>query len=374
MHDARAAVSSRVAGRLSGTGRSAGGVYQPWLHAYAVLVAVGILVLVCSGGLVTSHDAGLAVPDWPTSFGYNMFALPLSRWLAPGGVRLEHSHRLIASGEGWLTVILAVWLWRSEPRRWVRSLGYAAFGAVLFQGVLGGLRVVLRADWIGIVHGCFAQAFFALVAFIAFAESRWWLRLGEARNNGEAWQRTRGLRRHVAGIVLVIYAQMALGAAMRHAHAGLSIPDFPTAYGHWWPQVHGADIPALNQHRTEVLHVPPTSLAQIHLQMTHRMMAAIILLGVVAGAVSAWRKGDRLPGSIRRFAMAWPLLIAVQVTLGMYTIWTGKAADVATAHVAVGALSLVWGVLLYAALRRWSEPSRDLRAPQAVERPMEVHA
>ena len=89
--------------------------------------------------------------------------------------------------------------------------------------------------------------------------------------------------------------------------------------------------------------MPPTSLAQIHLQMTHRMLAVIILLGVVAAAVSAWRKRDLLPDSIRYFALGWPALVAVQITLGMYTIWTQKAADVATAHVAVGALSFVWG-------------------------------
>ena len=124
--------------------------------------------------------------------------------------------------------------------------------------------------------------------------------------------------------------------------------------------------------------MPPTSLAQIHLQMTHRMMATVILLGVVAGAVSAWRKRDTLPDSIRRFSLGWPTLIAGQVTLGMYTIWTQKAADVATAHVAVGALSLVWGVLFYAVLRRWSEPARVEAAivrNRLVEQPLEeAHA
>ena len=100
-----------------------GFAYSPWRHAYTVLMAVSILALICSGGLVTSNDAGLAVPDWPTSYGYNMFAFPLSRWLAPGGIRLEHSHRLIATGEGMLSIILAAWFWAAEPRRWVRNLG-----------------------------------------------------------------------------------------------------------------------------------------------------------------------------------------------------------------------------------------------------------
>ena len=172
---------------------------------------------------------------------------------------------------------------------------------------------------------------------------------------------------------------MALGAGMRHAHAGLSIPDFPKAYGHWWPQIHKADIPALNVQRAETMHMPPTSLVQIHLQMTHRMLALIILLGVVAAAMSAWRKRDLLPDSVRHFAFGWPVLIAGQITLGMYTIWTQKAADVATAHVAVGALSFVWGVLLYAILRRWSEPATAVDAGpvqiQSIEQPLaEVRA
>ena len=362
-YDARAVVSGGVAARLAGTDRRAGNrgatpaPYSPWLHGYTVLLTASILVLICSGGMVTSKGAGLTVPDWPNSYGYSMFAFPVSRWV--GGVLLEHTHRLAASTVGFLTIILAVWLTLAERRRWVRNLGYVAVGAVILQGVLGGLRVVLVADWIGIFHASLAQAFFALAAFIALTESRWWLRLGEGNKLAGLAGRTRGLRRHVLGITLVIYTQMAVGAAMRHAHAGLSIPDFPKAYGHWWPQIHKADVPALNVQRAEVLHMPPTSLAQIHLQMTHRMLAAVILLGVVAGAVSAWRKRDALPDSIRRFALGWPALIAMQVTLGIYTIWTQKAADVATAHVAVGALSLVWGVLFYAVLRRWSEPARS---------------
>ena len=362
-YDARAVVSGGVAARLAGTDRRAGNrgaapaPYSPWLHGYTVLLTASILVLICSGGMVTSKGAGLTVPDWPNSYGYSMFAFPVSRWV--GGVLLEHTHRLAASTVGFLTIILAVWLTLAERRRWVRNLGYVAVGAVILQGVLGGLRVVLVADWIGIFHASLAQAFFALAAFIALTESRWWLRLGEGNKLAGLAGRTRGLRRHVLGITLVIYTQMAVGAAMRHAHAGLSIPDFPKAYGHWWPQIHKADVPALNVQRAEVLHMPPTSLAQIHLQMTHRMLAAVILLGVVAGAVSAWRKRDALPDSIRRFALGWPALIAMQVTLGIYTIWTQKAADVATAHVAVGALSLVWGVLFYTVLRRWSEPARS---------------
>src|SRR5213593_1191489 len=102
-----------------------------WLHRFAVMTAVAGLCLICVGGLVTSHGVGMSVPDWPTTYGYNMFFFPFSKWV--GGIFYEHSHRLVASGVGLLTVILAVWLWRQEQRRWLRWLGILAVGAVILQ-------------------------------------------------------------------------------------------------------------------------------------------------------------------------------------------------------------------------------------------------
>src|SRR5258705_1587582 len=110
-----------------------------WFHRFAILLAAATLCLVCIGGLVTSHEAGMAVPDWPTTFGYNMFFFPISKWV--GGVLFEHSHRLFASLVGFLTIILAVWLWVKEERAWLRWLGIVALGAVILQGILCGLRV-----------------------------------------------------------------------------------------------------------------------------------------------------------------------------------------------------------------------------------------
>ena len=314
----------------------------PFLHAYAVFVALSILVLICSGGLVTSKGAGLTVPDWPTSYGYNMFAFPVSRWV--GGVLYEHSHRLIASTVGMLTLVLTVWIFVSDRRRWMKVLGVVASVAVTIQGVLGGLRVVELWDWMGIFHACLAQSFLALVSFIALATSRWWFVLGatggDRRNN--ARQVTGALGKTLLVAACLIFLQLALGATMRHAHAGLSIPDFPKAYGHWWPRVHRADMPALNSAR-DAVHEPPTTLAQIHLQMTHRMNAYLIIALAATAAVLAWRRRGTLPDALRRLAMVGIGFIAVQATLGMYTIWTKKAADVATAHVA--------------AWRRWSGPA-----------------
>jgi heme a synthase len=159
------------------------------LHWYAVVAAASVSLLICSGGLVTSHEAGMAVPDWPNTFGYNMFLFPVSRWV--GGVFFEHTHRLIASTVGLLTVILCIALFVIEDRRWVKTLGLIAVGAVVVQGILGGLRVTENNAVLGLFHGCLAQGFFALMATIALVTSRFWERLERAGTVGnEATNRT----------------------------------------------------------------------------------------------------------------------------------------------------------------------------------------
>src|SRR4051812_16929493 len=144
-----------------------------WLNGFAWFTTIATLLLICSGGMVTSKGVGLAVPDWPTTFGYNMFLFPVSQWV--GGIFFEHTHRLVASTVGFMTIILAVWLWRAESRRWLRILGLVSLGAVVLQGVLGGLRVTMLKDEIGIFHACLAQAFFGLLVFIGLATSRFWI-------------------------------------------------------------------------------------------------------------------------------------------------------------------------------------------------------
>src|SRR5436305_5927153 len=148
-----------------------------WLNRFAWLTFVATLFLICSGGMVTSKNVGLAVPDWPTTFGYNMFLFPVSKWV--GGILFEHTHRLIASAVGFLTIILASWLWSSESRRWVRNLGLVALAGVILQGILGGLRVTMLRDEIGIFHACVAQAFLALLVVTGRETTNLWRSLGE---------------------------------------------------------------------------------------------------------------------------------------------------------------------------------------------------
>src|SRR5580658_6739058 len=184
------------------------------LHTFAKFLAGCTLLLVLAGSLVTSTGSGLSVPDWPTTYGWNMLTFPPSKWV--GGVLYEHSHRLIATTVGFLSIILAVWLWLSESRRWMKWLGVAALGAVIAQGVLGGLTVLffLPAS-ISTAHAGLAEIFFCLIVSIALFTSPEWVEGYGWRPDagGESEQRLRALATTTTGL---IYLQILLGATMRH--------------------------------------------------------------------------------------------------------------------------------------------------------------
>jgi cytochrome c oxidase assembly protein subunit 15 len=375
---------------------------RTWLHRFAVVTALATLGLIVMGGLVTSRGVGMAVPDWPTSYGYNMFALPVSMWLT-GGVFDEHTHRLWASAVGVLVVALARWLggrkacwpllaigfaevvagwlllrlgadWKGAGHFlagiggvvllggvvWVRNapaakplpaLGWAAFVLVQLQGLLGGLRVVLDAHLLGdvrlgtafgIVHGCLGQAFLVLLCVIALFTSRWWR---ERRNppRGETLPTDPRLARWFLVATVLIFLQLLIGATMRHQHAGLAIADFPLAYGRLWPDTSADAVARYNQQRVEITTANAITSFQIWLQMLHRLMAGAVLAAV---AFVVWRaqRGSNA-AALRRLAGVWLGLIFLQAALGAWTIWSNKAADIATAHVLVGALSLVTGAV-----------------------------
>jgi cytochrome c oxidase assembly protein subunit 15 len=312
--------------------------YRPALFWFAVLNAVATFLLIGLGGLVTSHEAGMSVPDWPTSYGYNMFALPIRFWT--GGAFFVHTHRLLASAVGFLTTVLAVWLWLKDPRKWMHWLGIAAFLLVVVQGILGGLRVDLRMASLGVFHGAIAQIFLVLVSFIALFTSRWWHQSATVKQVPVP----RGLRSHILWVTVLIFIQLLIAATMRHQHAGLAIPDFPLAYGKVWPNTSPAAIASYNEHRTEINGENPITAFQVNLQMVHRLVAYAIFLGVAAAAMLARKKLGGADG-LTKFAFFWLALLTLQILLGAATIWTNKAADVATAHVMVGALALLTGSL-----------------------------
>ena len=317
---------------------------NPFLHRFAWFTASATLLLICSGGMVTSKGVGLAVPDWPTTFGYNMFFFPVSKWV--GGILFEHTHRLLGSTIGLLTIILAVWLWRSSAERWVKRLGWASLGAVILQGVLGGLRVTLLKDQIGIFHACLAQAFLGMLVIIALATSPFWRKLSRSA----AQIPSQSLTILALAISGLIYAQLALGATMRHQHRDLAIPDFPLAYGQIIPATDAATLARINVAR-EAQAMSEVSAAQIWLQMAHRFLAAIIGLTILAFFFVVRHERAVAP-ALRFLSSFWLLLVAGQITLGAWTIWSNKAADIATAHVAVGAVTFATGVVVCAVLLR----------------------
>jgi len=291
--------------------------------------------------MVTSKNVGLAVPDWPTTFGYNMFLFPVSKWV--GGILFEHTHRLIASAVGFLTIILAIWLWRCERRRWVRNLGLIALAGVILQGILGGLRVTMLKDEIGIFHACVAQAFLALLVVIALVTTTFWRSLDKVDISPKKFAPIRSLS---FGLTLAIYIQLALGATMRHQHRDLSILDFPTANGAWIPDTSATALAKINVWR-DARVLSDVDAFQIWLQMTHRFVAVLIAIGIIAFCLRVWRDAGQLP-ALRKLSMWWGAFFFLQLTLGAWTIWSNKAADIATAHVAVGAVMLSFGVSISA--------------------------
>jgi heme a synthase len=181
-----------------------------WPHRVAVILACATFPLLFIGGLVTSMGAGLAVPDWPTTFGYNMFLYPWSKMV--GGIFYEHSHRLVASFVGLLTIALALVFWLRERRAWLRWLGLAALALVIVQGILGGLRVIWLQDTLAIFHAATAQAFFALTVCLAMWTSAEW----QDSPRGHPLEDGGRLGRLCAVTTGLIYLQVVFGALLRH--------------------------------------------------------------------------------------------------------------------------------------------------------------
>jgi cytochrome c oxidase assembly protein subunit 15 len=304
--------------------------------------------------MVTSKGVGLAVPDWPTTFGYNMFLFPVSKWV--GGILFEHTHRLLGSAVGFLTIILAVWLWLREKRKWLRNLGVIALVAVILQGVLGGLRVTMLKAEIGIFHACLAQAFLGLIVFIALATTKFWQRVAAPNAFGAGRASRRPMFRMAVAITVAIYVQLALGATMRHQHRDLAILDFPTANGAWIPDTSAAALAKINAWR-DARALSDVTAFQIWLHMAHRFLALLIAIGVIAFCSRVLRDAPGF-GKLRRLSVFWVTLVVCQIALGAWTIWSNKAADVATAHVAVGAIMLSFGVSISAICRRVLAGSR----------------
>ena len=284
--------------------------YNRGLHRFAVVLACWTFLLIIAGALVTSNDAGLSVPDWPTSFG-SLYKIPR----LVGGVKFEHTHRMIAQGAGLLTIILAIWTALVEKRRWLRILGWSALGTVIAQGVLGGLTVLffLPAP-ISSAHAALAQTFFCIVVAIAVFTGRKWV---EEQPRIEFDERKPSLFTLTLLSIFVLYVQLLLGALFRHH--GLS----------WWPHVANAVIVCFVLTWTAVRALAVHS----HVEAVRRpatMMLSLVITQLGLGFAAfltrvAWGKDAVQP--------ELPMVIST------------------VAHVAVGALLLATTVIL--AIQVW---------------------
>ena len=269
-----------------------------------MITACATFPLLFIGGLVTSKGAGLAVPDWPTTFGYNMFLYPWAKMV--GNIFYEHSHRLVASGVGLLTIGLALTFWFSERRQWLRWLGMAALGLVIAQGVIGGLRVVLLEHTLAIVHAALAQAFFALtVSLVIFTSAEW-------RQEPEDNPLTDGGRLYRLCLVTtgLLYVQAVFGAVLRHTGERLD---------------------------------------------AHLLFAIMIALHVILILLRVMRShGDQpvltRPAWFLGILLLLQLLLGVASYLGKFTsVWqlpAGMVVFLTTIHLVTGALMLVTSLLL----------------------------
>jgi cytochrome c oxidase assembly protein subunit 15 len=294
--------------------------YQPALAWFALLGSAWVFVLVALGAFTTSIGAGMAFPDWPLSNG----SVNPPGWLTEIDKFAEHSHRLSGTMMGLITIILAVWLHRSEARSWLRKLGWWALAIVLVQGVLGGTRVLFDpvpvpgfemslGQMLRIPHGVLAHVYVCVLFAIAAGVSRPWV------NNtlGTAGRRVRRLGWWCAGLVLV---QLIIAATMRHNYAGMAIPTFP------YSTPDGSLLPAAWDYR-------------VALQFAHRVMAAIIGLAILVYSHFLFREKS-LPPLLRGASLLLVALVGAQIYLGAQIIWTGRSVTMTTGHVLVGALTL----------------------------------
>lgn len=296
---------------------------QPLLHKYARFVVACTVLLILAGSFVTSTDSGLSVPDWPTTYGWNMLTFPMSKMV--GGIFYEHGHRLIATTVGVLTIGLVVWLWLADSRRWLKWFGVAALGSIVAQGILGGLTVLFfLPPAVSTAHAGLAEIFFCMTVAIAIFTSPGWIAGYERAGADDATLRTLATT-----TTILIYTQILIGATMRHTGAGLAIPDFPWMFGHV---------------------IPDHWSAKIAIHFAHRAGAAVVTGFILATSIYVWRKqGDR--PELARPATLILCLVGTQVMLGAFTVLSRRDVWINSLHVVCGALVLTTSLVI--ALRSW---------------------
>ncbi|MCH8913043.1 MAG: COX15/CtaA family protein [Planctomycetes bacterium] len=352
--------------------RAASGV---WLHWFAIVVAACTFFLLLAGSMVTTTGSGLAVPDWPTTYGENMFTFPPSKWV--GGIWYEHVHRLIGSAVGFLTIVLCAWLWFSGLSRRVKWFGTVALVAVCVQGLLGGLTVLyMLPTWISVAHAGLAEIFFCMTVCLAVVTAERWRGNGapSVREIAQApdhsgFSRRAGtcgslsassgtlLKKLCMLAIICVYLQILLGAVMRHTQSGQAILDFPLSYGALLPPTSDAALESINQDRVWEHDLEAVTMGQVWIHFAHRAGALVVAFAVVVLVRHVLTVLGRRR-EVVLLVMGLAGLLVFQILLGAVTIWTRSELVVTTAHVGVGALMLATCVVLLLKVRLFS-PKRQ---------------
>ena len=318
-----------------------------WLRRFSKLTVFSTLFLIFAGALVKSHEVGLSVPDWPTTYGKQMFAFPLSDMV--GGIFYEHGHRIIATIVGFFTMIQAIWLGFTHHPDWLKKLGFFALAMVIIQGLVGGITVLFfLPPLVSIIHGILAQTFFIMTIIIAYSMSQ------ERENRidngmGQSIQKGASL---MGGFV---YIQLILGALMRHTASGLAIPDFPTVGGMWIPTFSSEMIENINYILFD-LDLDSVSKGQVIIHFIHRL-GAVIITGTIGYFYAKY--GETIKASQRSKAVFISIIaiVIIQFSLGVLTVLSARSPYIASFHVVTGAalLGLCTLFLLKVNSLKWSQ-------------------
>jgi len=315
-----------------------------WPFRMALVLACATFPLIWIGGLVTTYDAGMAVPDWPSTYGYNLFLYPWQTWVyGPFDLFIEHGHRLLGAVVGILTIALLAVVWRADRRPWMKAVAVAALAGVICQGLLGGLRVRMDARQLAMLHGCLGPAFFAVAAVIVLFTSSWWRRSSSDPSASHLRIQPLALM-----VMVIAYGQLVVGALLRHTPIDASFAFFRGA-------------------------------VFFHLILAAALFGHVVWLGLVV------RRGFPKGHLLRRISAFATGLIAFQIVLGAlswivkygwpdwavqwswnadYTVRTNTLLQswTVTAHVANGSLILAAAAVLFASVCRQSGLSEMYRA------------
>ncbi len=324
-----------------------------WLRRFALVLCFATLALIFFGGQVKSHEAGLSVPDWPLTYGENPVTFGISKWT--GGIFHEHFHRLFAGMVALATVALAISLYLKESRVWLVALGFGAVLAVLLQALLGGMTVWYHLPvLVSSSHAILAQTFFLITLIIWYGLSRERARRLDVIASGSNETAT-PLKYGALVLIALVYGQLFLGALMRHTESGLAVYDFPTTAGSIIPRVDDAALADINHWRFENTdslgaELPDVTKGQVLIHLAHRGGAIVVTITIVVLAAMA-RKQRATHPDLWRSCLWLCGAVALQITLGAFTIWTIKHPYVTSVHVVTGAGILGLSAML--ALRAW---------------------